>query len=81
MALASQARRYPVKRTTDIINGLDLKVTRTRHSRKTHGELTLRIVDALARSKFGLLNYITEPALYRVFFLTGPPLNLLSVGR
>jgi len=27
VALASQARRYPVKRTTDIINGLDLKVT------------------------------------------------------
>jgi len=31
-------------------------------SRKTHGELTLKIVDSLARSKLGLLNYITEPA-------------------
>ena len=34
----------------------------TWQSRKTHGELTLKIVDSLARSKLGLLNYITEPA-------------------
>ena len=51
----------------------------TWQSRQEHGKLNLGIVDALAQSKYGLLNYNKEPALKNEF-LPNPTFSLHSLA-